>query len=154
MRKGIVVRTWLRRIRVAVLLGLAWAAAWAPVGVLLGLIVDSDGSMDEMWVAIGGYPGFLCGVVFCAVLGAAKGRGRFEEFPLTRGGAFGAVSGVLVGALPFFVLVSDETGGLRGQLLGAVIIASITLLSAVSAAGSLALAKWWRRKNRSTLVQG
>ena len=153
MHKGIVVRTWLRRIRVAALLGLAWAAAWAPVGVLLGLIVDSDGSMDEMWVAVGGYPGFLCGVVFCAMLGFAKGRGRFEEYPLARAGAFGAVSGVLVGALPFVVLVSNETGDPRGQLLGALIIASITLSSAVSAAGSVVLAKWWRRKDSSTPVQ-
>ena len=146
-------RQWLRRIRVAVLSGLAWAAAWAPAGVLLGLIVDSDGSMDEMWVAVGAYPGFLSGVVFLAVLGVAKARRRFDELPLARVGAFGAVSGARVGGLPFVALVSDETGGLRGQLLGAVIIASITLLSAVSAVGSLALAKWWRRKNRCTPVQ-
>ena len=39
---------WPRRIRDAVLMGLAWAAAWAPVGVLVGLIVDPDDSMDEM----------------------------------------------------------------------------------------------------------
>ena len=150
MHNGVAIRKWLKRIRVAVLIGLAWAAAWAPVGVLLGLIVDSDGSMDEMWVAVGGYPGFLCGVVFSALIGVAKGRRRFEEFLLTRVGASGAVSGALVGALPFVALVANETGGSQGRLLGVLIIASTTLLSAVSAAGSLALAKWWRHRNSST----
>ena len=106
--------------------------------------------MDEMWVAVGGYPGFLCGVVFSALIGVAKGRRRFDEFLLTRVGAFGAVSGVLVGALPFVALVANETGGFRRRLLGVLIITSISLLSAVSAAGSLALAKWWRRRSSST----
>jgi len=52
-------RNWLGRIRGAVLMGLAWGVAWAPLGVLLGWFVDRDGSMDEMWVAVGAYPGFL-----------------------------------------------------------------------------------------------
>ena len=63
---------WLRRIRGAVLTGLVWAAVWAPIGVLMGLIVDSGESMDEMWVAVGGNPGFLCGAVFSAVLGVSR----------------------------------------------------------------------------------
>ena len=51
-------KKWLRRIRGAVLMGLAWAAVWAPVAVLLGtFVVDPDNSMDEMWVAVGAYPG-------------------------------------------------------------------------------------------------
>ncbi len=144
-------KNWLRRIRGAVLMGLTWAVVWAPIGVLIGMIVDPDGSMDEMWVAVGGYPGFLCGAVFSAVLGIAEGRRRFDELSLSRVGAWGAVSGVLVGALPF-VLGSSENAGLPAWLLGVAIIGSITLLSAVSAAGSLALAKWWRRKNSSASV--
>ncbi len=55
-------KNWLRRIRGAVLMGLTWAVVWAPIGVLIGMIVDPDESMDEMWFAVGGYPGFLCGV--------------------------------------------------------------------------------------------
>ena len=145
---------WLRHIRGAVLMGLAWVGVWAPIGVLIGLIVDSDGAMDEMWVAVGGYPGFLCGAVFFTVLGVPEDSLRFDlsnELPLSRVCAKGATSGVLVGMLPF-VLGSIETGVLPVWLLGVLIIASITLLSAVSAAGSLALAKWWRRKNSSTPV--
>ncbi len=144
-------KNWLRRIRGAVLMGLTWAVVWAPIGVLIGMIVDPDESMDEMWFAVGGYPGFLCGAVFFAVLGIAEGRRRFDELSLSRVGAWGAVSGVLVGALPF-VLGSSENARLPAWLLGVAIIGSITLLSAVSAAGSLALAKWWRRKNSSASV--
>ena len=142
---------WLRNIRGAVLMGLAWAGAWAPIGLLIGLIVDSDGAMDEMWAAVGGYPGFLCGAVFFTVLGVSEDCLRFDELPLSRVCAKGSISGVLVGMLPF-VLGSIETGVLPVWLLGVLIIASITLLSAVSAAGSLALAKRWRRKNSSTPV--
>src|SRR5918998_2963865 len=96
-------KKWLRRIRGAVLMGLTWAAVWAPVGILIGLIVDPDGSMDEMWVAVGAYPGFLGGVVFSAVLGIVGRRRRFDELSLPRFVAWGAVAGLLVGALPFAV---------------------------------------------------
>ena len=138
---------WLRGIRDVALMALAWAAAWAPIGVLLGLIVDPDGSMDEMWVAVGGYPGFLCGAVFCAVLVGTKGCRRFDELPASRVGALGAASGVLVGSLPFVLLASNQTASLSGWLVGSLVFGSIVLLSAVSAAGSLALAKWWRRRS-------
>ena len=57
-----------------------------------------------------------------------------------------------MGSLPS-VLASSETGGLRGWLLGVLVIASITLLSAVSAVGALALAKWRRRKKSATPTQ-
>lgn len=143
---------WLRRIRNAALMALAWAAAWAPVGVLLGLIVDSDGSMDEMWVAVGGYPGFLCGVVFSVVLGVSRGRRRLAELPASRVRASGAASGVLVGSLPFVLLTSNQTGSLSGWMLGSLVAGSIVLLSVVSAAGSQALARWWRRKQSSMSV--
>ena len=132
-------RKWLRRIRGAVLMGLTWAAVWAPVGVLIGMTVDPDGSMDEMWVAVGAYPGFLGGVVFATVLGIAGSRRRFDELSLPRFAAWGAMAGLLVGALPF--AVGESTAELPVWLLGVVAIGSITLLSAASAAGSLALAR-------------
>ena len=144
------VRIWLRRIRGVVLMGLAWAAAWGPVGVLAGLVVDSDGSMDEMWVAVGAYPGFLCGAVFSVVIGATKGDCRLDKISLSRVGIRGAVSGLVVGAFPFALLASNDADGFRGWPLGVVLIASFTLLSAASAAGSVKVAKWRARKERST----
>jgi len=132
-------KRWLTRIRGAVLMGLTWAVVWAPVGVLIGMVVDPDGSMDEPWVAVGAYPGFLGGVVFSAVLGIVARRRRLDELSLPRVAAWGAVAGMLVGALPF--AVGTATSELPVWLLGGVVVGSITLLSAVSAAGSLALAR-------------
>jgi hypothetical protein len=132
-------KKWLRRIRGAVGMGLIWALVWAPVAVLIGMAVDPDGSMDEMWVAIGAYPGFLGGVVFSAVLGIAARRRRLEELSLARVAAWGAAAGLLVGVLPF--TIGESTTELPLWLLATVVISSITLLSTVSAAGSLALAR-------------
>ena len=50
----------LRNIRGAVGMGLLWAVAWAPVGVLIGAIVDPNESTDEPWLMVGLVPGFLC----------------------------------------------------------------------------------------------
>ena len=70
---------WLGRIGGAVATGLTWAVVWAPIAVLVGVIVDPDDSMDEMWVVIGAYPGFLSGVIFSAVLAIAEGRRGRDE---------------------------------------------------------------------------
>lgn len=132
-------RKWLRRIRGAVGMGLTWALVWAPVAVLIGLAVDPDGSMDEMWVAIGAIPGFLGGIVFSAVLAIAERRRRLDQLSLPRFAAWGAVAGLLVGSLPF--VIGDPTDEVPLWLLAGTVIGTITLLSAASAAGSLALAR-------------
>jgi hypothetical protein len=144
------VKKWLRRIRGAVLMGLTWAVVWAPVGVLIGMIVDPDGSMDEMWVAVGAYPGFLCGAVFSAVLGIAEARRTFDELSLPRSAVWGAVGGLLVGVLPF--AAGTPNTALPLWQWAAVIIGPMTLLGAVSAAGSLALAR--RAKKPESLHAG
>ena len=132
-------KKWLRRVRGAVLMGLTWAAVWAPVGVLIGMILDPDGSMDEPWLLVGAYPGFLGGVVFATVLGIVGRRRRFDELSLPRFAAWGAVAGLLVGAFPF--AVGTPTSAIPLWLLSGVVIGSTTLLCAASAAGSLALAR-------------
>lgn len=137
-------KKWLRRIGGAVVRGLTWAVVWAPVGLLIGLIVDPDGSMDEPWVAVGAYPGFLCGVLFSAVLGIAEGRRSLDELSLARSGAWGAVSGLLVGVLPFVLGTPSTQRPL--WFWAAVIIGPITLLSAVSAVGSALLARMAKKR--------
>lgn len=137
-------KRWLRRIRGAVGMGLIWAAGWALVGVLIGLSWSLGLPMewfvevfDAPLLALA-VPGFFGGAVFSAVLGIAGRRRRFDELSLPRFGAWGAVGGLLLGLFPSLVAVS--TGAASGAAV-AVIIGTLTLLSAVSASSSLALAR-------------
>jgi hypothetical protein len=139
-------KTWLRPIRRAVLLALTWALVWAPLGVLIGMIVDPDGSMDEPWVAVGAYPGFICAVVFSAVLGIANGRRSFDALSLSRVGAWGAVSGLLVTALVFAGVVGTPNTEHPFHQWRVAIIGAVTLLSSVSAVGSVVLAKMAKKR--------
>ena len=117
----------------AVRMGLLWAVVWAPIAVVIGAyIIDPDNSMDEMWVAVGAYPAFLCGVTFFALRQLTEGR-RLQELSLPRVAVLGAVSGLLVGVLPL-VLGTPRTG-----LGGFLILGALTLLSSVSAVGSVLL---------------
>lgn len=132
-------KTWPRRIRDALLLALTWGAAWAPIGVLVGLIVDPTGRKDEMWWAIGAYPGFLCGVLFSAGLGIAERGRKLAELSLVPVVAWGMLSGMLVGSFPF--LVGSSNTQLPTWLWGLVVIGPVTLLSTLSAAGSAVIAR-------------
>ena len=132
-------RTSLRRIRGAVLMGLTWAVVWVPVALLTSLIVDPDGSMDEPWILVGAYPGFLSAVVFAIVIWVAERHRRFDQLSLARVAALGAMAGLLVGMVPF--VAGSNSTNLPTWLLMFAIAGPITLLSAVSAGGSLALAR-------------
>ncbi len=131
---------WLRRIRAALFMGLTWAVVWLPLGLLLGFILDPDGTMDEPWVLVGVYPGFLSGVVFFVVLGIAAHRRRLDELSVAKVAGWGAVAGLLISSV-VFLLGDQGPDAERVWLLPAVVISSITLLSAVSAAGSLVIAR-------------
>jgi hypothetical protein len=139
-------RTWLGRIRRAVLMAVTWALVWAPLGVLIGMIVDPDGSMDEPWVAVGAYPGFLCGLVFSAVLGITDSRHRFDELSLSRVGAWGALSGLLVIVLPFTGFLGTPNTEHLFWRWRVIIIVSVTLLSSISAVGSVLLARMAKKR--------
>lgn len=125
-------------------MGLTWAVAWALVGVLIG-IGWALGLPMEWFVEIFdaplpalAVPGFFGGAVFSGVLGIAGRRRRFDELSLPRFGAWGAVGGLLLGLPPALTALAGGTVGGGGA---AVAIGTLTLLSAASAAGSLALAR-------------
>jgi hypothetical protein len=139
---------WLKRIRGAVLMGLTWAIIWAPIGLLIGAIVDPDGAMDEPWIMVGAMPGFLAGVFFSVVLGIAAGRRRLDELSVRRFAGWGALAGVLLGALP--MVIGDYNPGVP-RWLPFVVLGSITVLTTASAAGSLALA---RKASSPQLTEG
>ena len=150
-------KKWLKRIRGAVGMGLTWAAAWAPVGVLLGLVMGAlaglpMGSLVGVWVITMVVLGFLGGATFSAVLRMAEGRRRFDELSLRRFGAWGASGGLLLGMLA--VATGLVGAGFEPGLFlrDVVIITAATLLSGGSAAGSLALAR--RADDRELLEHG
>ena len=144
--------TWLRNTRDAIGMGLLWALAWAPVGVLAGMIVDPHESMDEPWIAVGMLLGFLCGVLYVTLLRLVGDRGGRDELSLPRAAAWGALSGLLVPVL-FVLAIAAGLGTWRGgqtQWSMMAIVTSGTLLgSAASAAVSLAVTRW--RKAASAL---
>ena len=138
-------KNWQRQVRDSVVMGLAWAVVWAPVAVLIGTkIVDPDDSMDEMWAVVGAYPGFLCAVIFSAIRAVAERGRRLAEVALARAGAWGALAGLLVGVFPF--TVGTPTTAVPLWLLGVTVIGTITLTSAVSAVGSVLLARMAKKR--------
>lgn len=144
-------KKWLRRIRGAILMGMTWAILWMPAGLLIGSIVDPDGTMDEPWILVGTLPGFLAGVAFSVVLGIAASRRRLDELSVAKVGAWGAVAGLMIGSLPF--VIGDYNPGLP-RALPFVVLGSITALSAVSAAGSLLLARKSERRGTPEIGAG
>jgi hypothetical protein len=138
-------RKFLSRIRAAVGMGLTWAVPWALAGGLIEVIQNFvpgwNGALIDIWPAALALLGFLGGAVFSTVLRIAEGRRRFDELSLPRFAAWGAVGGLLLGVL--FVapglVGSGFTSGQWQEI--AALVGSATLLSPISAAGSLALAR-------------
>ena len=138
-------KKWLRRIRGAVGMGLTWAVGWALVVVLMGvttILLPGTGlevifeAADDELLMVMMLPAFAGGVVFSAVLGVAGRRRRFDELSLPQFAAWGAIGGLLLSLLP--ATVAAGGAGVAGV---AAIVGAVTLLSAVSASGSLALAR-------------
>lgn len=135
-------KKWLQRIRGAVGIGLTWAAGWAPVGALTGLVTAAFlhfplGILVPNFAIMFGVLGFFGGAIFSTVLGLADGRRSFDQLSFRRFVAWGALGGFVLGAIA-------ATGGILGAgltVFGVVITVTSTLLGAGSAAGTLAIAR-------------
>src|SRR5690242_5964279 len=90
-------RTWLRRIRGAIGMGFAWAAAWAAVGFVPRWIFGINADLP-FGLLFGGL-GFIAGVTFSGLLVLTEGRRRFDQMSLPRFAAWGAMGGLLLAAL-------------------------------------------------------
>jgi hypothetical protein len=141
---------WWRRIRGGIVVGLLWAFGWALLSIPMELFVDPAGDIVDIWPMVLAIPGFLAGTGFAMVLAAAERRRRFEELSLVRVAAWGAVAGVLLGA----AVVASLSGGVTAvlSLQGASVAGSVTLLSAASAVGTLAMAR--KGEGREVLESG
>ena len=136
--------SFLRRIRAAVGLGLAWAVVWGVAGAmaspLLGRFANAGGSPTSIAVVFAitiGWYGFLAGVVFSVVLAVAGRRRSFDSLRTSTIGLWGLAASVLLTAPPFMLMVAAR--GWRVE--DAVYTAGSLLLSAGCAIGSLLLAR-------------
>lgn len=125
-------KSWVRRIRGAIGVGLTWAVAWFGAGMVLLLIVGF-GAADVPFPLFFGLLGFLAGATFAGILGIVGRRRRFDQLSLSRFAGWGAFGGLLLSGV--FVLAS----GLGGEFL--VLGPVFALAGAISAAGTLALAR-------------
>ena len=80
-------------------IGAAWAAAWTPVGMLLGTWIVGELEPEHIGGSL--YPSFICGTVFGGLAGTASGRRRINEMPAFRAATWGTAAGVFVGLIPF-----------------------------------------------------
>ena len=146
-------KEWLRRIRGAVGMGLTWAAGWALFGVLTGVTSrllpglpwDSFFEIFDAPLPALAIPGFVGGALFSMVLGIAGRRRRFDELSLPRFAAWGAVGGLLLSLVPAAMVAVGLASPGRPDAglwkITATISGPLILLSAVSACGSLLLAR-------------
>ena len=133
--------TWLRQVRRAFVTAVTWGALWAPLGVIAGMIWDPNDSLDEPWIALGAYPGFLCGLVFCALLALADGRRRLDELSPPRVAAWGALAGLFVMALPMTALLGTPNTEHPFWRWRFAIVAAVVVLSSMSAVVSVLVAR-------------
>jgi Na+/proline symporter len=143
---------WVTRISRALMMGLAWAGVWVPAGAAVaGLMLDE---LDPEHIGGPLYSGFICGSIFSAVAGIAADRCRLSELSWSRAAVSGAVSGLLVSVLWWFLVLLSVVGDtnpepLPWHLLGAV-LPSMTVMCAITAVGSVWVARQlWRRPSRA-----
>lgn len=144
-------KTWRRRIRAAIRMGLTWALAWFGAGMALlvvGLVFGV--TADVPFPILFGLFGFLAGTAFSGVLGIVEGRRRFDQMSLPRFAVWGAVGGILLTGI--FVSVAALGGDITPLRNLGVLLPVFGLAGAGSAAGVLALAR--RAENRESLDAG
>jgi hypothetical protein len=124
---------WMRRIRGALGMGLAWALAWFSAGMVLLFVVGPDAADVPFPLGFGAL-GFLAGITFSGVLGLAEGRRSFEQMSLPRFALWGGVGGLLFAGI--FVVAAAL--GIEAFLGLGIVFA---LAGAGCASGSLALAR-------------
>lgn len=125
-------QTWVRRLRGAIGVGLTWAAAWFGAGMIL-LFIVGFGAADVPFPLFFGLLGFLAGAVFSGILGMVERRRSFDQLSLVRFAGWGALGGLLLSGV-----VSLAAGPTENFTVVATVFA---LAGAVSAAGTLALAR-------------
>ena len=140
---------WLRRVRGALGMGLAWALAWFGAGMVMLLIVGPDAA-DVPFPLGFGLLGFLAGVTFSGVTAIVGARRTFEQLSMPRFTLWGAIGGFLFGTAFVFVTAALGAASLHVLEMGPL----FALAGAGTAAGSLALARWGAGPDRLDAGEG
>jgi len=140
---------WGRRVRAAIGMGLTWGAVSFAAGTVLARVpgFNSDLPFALLFAPLG----FIVGIIFSALVVARVGRRGFDRLSLSRLAGWGAVSGLLLSG----IFVSGAA--LQGASAWAEFLdfgPALAVASAVSAAGSLALARHAQRRALSDRRQG
>ncbi len=121
---------WMSGTRGTVAMILTWTVGWGlGFGGLMELY-DPHGQIGDVWPTALALPGFVCGIVFSALLRIAEGRRTFDEVSLARFVTWGVVTGLVLGLLTIPAKVGDVSPGALGM------IGIATVLSVVAALGS------------------
>ncbi len=135
-------KKWLKRLRGALGMGVSWALGWALIGgTLMEGIFDPHGEILDMWPQTLAIPGFLLGVLFSVALWATSGRRRFDELSVPRFAGLGAAAGALLGGA---FLMAGIFPALPLLMRSGIVLGPLTVLSAASASGTLAVARMAR----------
>ena len=124
-------KKWLRRLRGAMGIGLAWGLTWLAAGLVLLAIVGPDAA-DVPFPLFFGLLGFIAGMIFSGILGMTEGRRSFEQMSMPRFTTWGAIGGLCLAGIMAAILGAESL-----ILLGPLFAAS----GAICASGSLALAR-------------
>src|SRR5689334_11137581 len=123
---------WLRRMRGAIGMGVAWGIAWSAAGSIPRWLFGFNA--DVPFPLVFGVLGFIGGVIFSAVLTLTEGRRSFDQLSLPRFAVWGGVAGLLLSA--FFTRLASLGAG------DVLIVAPVFVLAcSACASGSLALAR-------------
>jgi hypothetical protein len=134
-------RTWGRRIRAAIKMGLTWAAVWFVAGILLARV---PGFFSDVPFAILFAPlGFLTGILFSGLLVGIGSRRAFDRMSLSRFAGWGAASGLLLSGI-FVTGAALRGAGVLGEFL--LFGPPLAIAGALCAGGSLALARRAERR--------
>jgi hypothetical protein len=139
--------SWLRRVRGAVGIGLAWALPWWIVGTVLSPYLRSlakampPGSLGQAILdgSLIGWYGFLAGVTFSVVLGVAGRRRGFSDLTTSRIVKYAVTSSALLMGPPMIYMLAGRADGWRLQ--DAVYLSGGVILTAACSVGTLIAAR-------------
>jgi uncharacterized membrane protein len=138
-------KNWTRRIRGLGATGVVWGATWGAAG---GVLARVPGFFSDLPFPLVFAPlGFATGTLCSGFVQLFEGRAEFLGMSSLRSAAWGAASGLLLTAL-FVIGASVRGASLWDEFM--VFGPALATAGAVSAVGSLALAKWVESRRLSS----